>query len=85
MTSPVDIFDDDFELADRDQDLVRLYVQAGLSVDHLAYTKEFDTLYKRFQDQGHKQNKAQVFRRLLQLRKAGLLPRVSTSTVAASS
>lgn len=61
-----------------DDELIRAYLATGKSVDNLAYTVEFDDIiYKTLQDLGDKRTKADVFRRLLNLRKTGRLPRVA--------
>ena len=64
------------KLPDEDERLIKRYVLAGKSVDSLAYTSTFDDLYKDLQKAGDQRPKAEVFRRLLALRKAGQLPRI---------
>lgn len=60
-----------------DQLLIELYLRTGKPVDELAYTDEFDSIFDTLQKQGDSRTKAEVFRRLLNLRKAGRLPRVA--------
>lgn len=79
MTTPADIFTESYPLSDADRALARIYGEIGRSVDELAYTPEFDQLYQHYQDAGHQGSKHEVFRRLLTLRKAGLLPRLFRS------
>jgi hypothetical protein len=57
--------------------LIDLYLQKGRPVDELAYTNEFDMIYDALKCQGDTRTKSEVFRRLLNLRKAGQLPRVA--------
>ena len=64
------------DLPKADEDLIRAYREIGRSVDDLAYTAEFDRLYDVFVQAGHHMGKHEVFRRLLILRKSGLLPRM---------
>lgn len=71
-----DPFADRVELPTADLDLLRAYEQIGRSVDELAYTPDFDRLYELYLQHGHEAPKHEVFRRLLLLRKSGLLPRL---------
>jgi len=64
------------ELPEIDQRLLEHYARIGRSVDELAYTDEFDQLHGSLTAAGDTRSKAEVFRRLLNLRKAGRLPRV---------
>lgn len=79
-TQAVDPFSRRFELAQADQDLLRAYRMVNRFVDDLAYTSDFERLYQMYQDAGNHGSKHEVFRRLLTLRKAGLLPRLFTPT-----
>jgi hypothetical protein len=56
---------------------MREYERIGRPVDDLAYTEEFDRLYKSLEAVRESRSKAEVFRRLLNLRKSGRLPRVA--------
>jgi hypothetical protein len=69
-------FVEQIELPVADQDLIRAYRDVGRSVDDLAYTQDFDRLYQAYAGAGHRSEKHEVFRRLLILRKSGLLPRL---------
>lgn len=69
-------FIEDINLAQADADLILAYREIGRSVDDLAYTPEFDRLFDLYSQAGHAEDKHQVFRRLLILRKSGLLPRL---------
>jgi hypothetical protein len=80
MTTTNDFFTEDFDLSEEDRTLMRLYGDIGRSVDELAYTDDFDLLYQRYLDAGYSARKHEVFRRLLTLRKAGLLPRLFKHT-----
>lgn len=64
-------------LTPEDARLVELYRQVGRAADDLAYTEDFETFYEQLQQSGDTRSKAEVFRRLLNLRKAGRLPRFS--------
>ena len=60
-----------------DQLMLDLYVQRGIPADQLPYTEHFDWLYDRLQKAGDSRSRYEVYRRLLNLRKAGRLPRVA--------
>lgn len=66
---------------DEEQLLMDLYLETNRTVDSLAYTRDFDELYRKFSERypDDKWDKAAVFRKLLMLRKAGLLPRLFNS------
>lgn len=77
MTRAVDNpFQEEIELAKADRDLIQAYRTVSRSVDDLAYTPDFDRLYDIFLKSGNQLDKHEVFRRLLILRKSGLLPRL---------
>lgn len=67
------------KLSEADKALARIYEDVGRTVDELAYTPEFDELYRKYMDAGFNLKPHEVFRRLLVLRKAGLLPRLFRS------
>jgi hypothetical protein len=69
-------FQEEIELQKSDQDLIRAYRAVNRSVDDLAYTPDFDRVYDLFVQAGNQAEKHEVFRRLLILRKSGLLPRL---------
>lgn len=73
-------FAEEIDLPKADEDLIRAYREIGRSVDDLAYTPEFDRLVDLYARAGHPADKYQVFRRLLILRKSGLLPRLFRPT-----
>ena len=75
-----DEFVEQFELPKADQDLIRSYAAVGRTVDDLAYTDDFEHLYRLYTQSGHAAPKHEVFRRLLVLRKSGLLPRLFRPT-----
>lgn len=56
--------------------LMRLYAEIGVALDALPYTEQFDQLYERFLENYTNWSKADVFRRLTNLRKQGMLPRL---------
>ena len=61
---------DDYRLRDA-------YVKIGIPLDRLPYTPDFDRLYEEYTKAvKHKVPKAQVYRRLSNLRKCGQLPRL---------
>jgi hypothetical protein len=62
------------DLGEADDRLIAQYIKIGVAVDRLAYTDEFEQLFAAIVKQGEKRTRAEVFRRLLNLRKAGLLP-----------
>ncbi len=64
-------------LSEHDRMLVDLYTRAGRAADELAYTDEFERIYEQLKKAGDTRSKAEVFRRLLSLRKSGRLPRVA--------
>ncbi len=74
--SPKDIFNPT-PLPEPDQRLVERYLKSSRAVDDLAYTEEFDAIYKDLKKHGDPRTQAEIFRRLLNLRKAGLLPRIT--------
>jgi hypothetical protein len=77
MTRAVDNpFQEEIELGKPDRDLIQAYRTVNRSVDDLAYTPDFDRLYELFLKAGNQAEKHEVFRRLLILRKSGLLPRL---------
>jgi len=78
MTISNDIYNEK-PLSDIDELLIDLYVKTGRPVDRLAYSEDFDWIYKTLQEHGDKRTKGQVFRRLLNLRKAGWLPRLGAA------
>lgn len=77
-------FQEEIELEQSDRDLIQAYRTVNRSVDDLAYTGDFDHLYDLFRQAGNQGEKHEVFRRLLILRKSGLLPRLFRSTEAAT-
>ena len=68
-------------LSGEDQELVNAYVRIGKPLDQLAYTKEFDELVKMLNRPNTEDQKWLVYRRLLQLRKTGRLPRLAHANV----
>lgn len=74
--SPSDIFGPG-DLSEHDLLLIELYRKLGRPLDWLAYTEEFEQLYGQLQKAGDRRSQADVFRRLLNLRKSGRLPRVA--------
>lgn len=59
-----------------DRRLISLYLRFATPVDALAYSDTFEQMYLEMQREGDDRSKGDVFRRLLTLRKAGLLPRL---------
>lgn len=66
-------------LSEDDRRIIEAYIKTGVPVDFLAYTTEFDRLYEAVQAKGDTRSRAEVFRRLLNLRKRGQLPRMLRS------
>jgi len=78
MTKPEDIFKER-PLPEIDELLIELYIKTGKPVDYLAYSDEFEELYQTLLKHGEKRTRGQVFRRLLNLRKSGWLPRLGAA------
>ncbi len=59
--------------------LSELYLQRGIPLDRLAYTTDFDQIYEDVTSRREYSNltKADVFQKMLGLRKAGILPRIT--------
>jgi len=70
-------------LSDEDQRLVEAYRKAGKPLDWLAYSKEFEELARDVLGNPMEEDKAQLFRRLLNLRKRARLPRTVSADVPA--
>jgi hypothetical protein len=64
-------------LDEKDEELVRAYVDIGKPLDNLPYTDEFNRLVQRIKAGNTDPDKHAVFTRLLTLRKQGRLPRVT--------
>jgi hypothetical protein len=62
-------------LSQADEALINVYQQTGLTVDQLAYTAEFDRLCAQLGRNHTQDEKREIYRRLLTLRKQGRLPR----------
>lgn len=77
MTNKPDIFEP-HELPVHDQRLIKVYMQVGCPVDALAYSAAFDKLYNILTSKGETRGREELFRRLLNLRKAGRLPRLAS-------
>jgi hypothetical protein len=60
-----------------DQKLIAAYEQVGKPLDFLPYTEEFDRLVHKLRLNETDENKHEVFRRLLNLRKTARLPRAN--------
>jgi hypothetical protein len=73
---PGPFYEREDRLTELDIILIRAYRDVGVPVDWLPYTDEFDKIYDALKTVGDTRNKAQVFRRLLNLRKSGRLPPV---------
>lgn len=63
-----------------DEALIRLYGEQPTALDALPYTPEFEQLFQQYADRMHvpdnQQSRHDVLMRLLNLRKAGRLPRL---------
>jgi hypothetical protein len=75
---------DDFKwsappLTSEEDELIREYLANGTPVDALPYTGEFDALVQRLRLEPDEANKRLIFRKLLSLRKRGVLPRIYAS------
>jgi hypothetical protein len=69
------------DLTKSDHVLIQAYVAQGVPLDMLAYTDKFDVIFNAMVKGGYANDddKAIVFRRLLNLRKSGRLPRLDLS------
>ena len=74
--TPIDFFDPT-PLSELDRRLVECYLRSGRAVDELAYTSEFEAIFEQLVQSGDTRTRAEVFRRLLNLRKSGRLPRIA--------
>ena len=61
-------------LTPEDERLITAYQRAGRPLDDLAYTEEFERLCLEVGANQSRQDRHQVFKRLLTLRKSGRLP-----------
>ena len=72
-------FGSEHDLTKLDRLLIQAYVTQGVSLDALAYTDDFEAIYKKISAAGYTDDRAAAFRRLLNFRKAGQLPRLDFS------
>lgn len=79
ILTPTDPLFQESPLPAEDQLLIELYLRLGVPTDQLAYTDEFEALYKALEDAGDTRDRRMVYRRLLNLRKAGRLPRLEAA------
>lgn len=68
-----------------DEALISAYVAIGQSVDELPHTEAMTALVSRLDKDPTEASKHAVFKRLLRMRKMGVLPRISTSSSSTSS
>jgi len=65
---------------EEDEFLKELYKKSSVPVDQLAYTKDFEAIFQRFAERFDRpdsnEERREVLRRLMRLRKAGRLPRL---------
>ena len=80
-----DPFKERYEFSKTDEDLINAYRAVNRTVDDLAYTDDFERMYKIYQSAGHQESRHEVFRQLLLLRKSGLLPRLFRPAATSSS
>ncbi len=69
-------FVENIRLEKSDSDLIDAYTRVGRSVDDLAYTPDFEKLAELYHSAGNQGDNHHIFKRLLVLRKSGLLPRI---------
>ncbi len=74
------LFGDAAMLEDGDQHLIDAYVHHNRTLDDLPYTEEFEAVYAAA---GNRRSRRDVLSRLLNLRKAGRLPRIGKAKEAA--
>jgi hypothetical protein len=70
------IFSEAPALSAEDDALVKAYERSERTLDDLPYTHEFDQIYDAVEGSQKGKTKAEIFRRLHTLRKAGRLPRL---------
>jgi len=75
------IFKETPKLSEKDQALVRLYVEVGRPVDDLPYTAEFEKICQKIFGLTDNSTQRHAFDRLLRFRKSGRLPRVGRLNV----
>lgn len=68
---------------ERDASLVAAYLRAGRTLDDLAYTPEFETLFEAIGGQAAWKTRWAVLHRLQNLRKAGKLPKLGRAATSA--
>ena len=78
----IQLFADMPPLPDEDRVLVRFYVSNRMPVDILLNAPEFEDMVKQLREQGDRCSQKEISDRLLNLRKAGRLPRVASSSTA---
>ena len=85
-TTPTD-FGEDLSKDRLLQMLSDLYLEYGMPLDQMAYTETFDELHAKVVaiEAFATLTKADVYRRLLGMRKAGILPRIRTDRDSISS
>lgn len=71
-----DLFSDAPPLSKEDAALVAAYQKSQRTLDDLPYTEEFEQLYAEVGGEGSGRSRREVFRRLHNLRKAAMLPRL---------
>src|SRR5579862_2691589 len=71
-------------LAPEDEKLVAAYEKIGKPLDLLPFTDDFEKLMNELEQEATDEKKAEIFRRLLNLRKAGRLPRANSIIDAAA-
>jgi len=71
---PPEVFTKPSALSAEDERLIQLYEHIGRPLDDLPYTEDFERLYENRAD-SDKRTRQALFNRLLNLRKAGRLPR----------
>jgi len=64
-------------LDENDQRLVSEYLRAGIPTDRLVYSDAFNDLVERLKRGGDNRDKQELWQRLVNLRKAGRLPRLA--------
>lgn len=69
-------------LTDEDERLIRAYAHVGRPLDDLAYTEDFDKLLREAGIDEDDQERHRIFKRLLNLRKRGRLPRLPPRSIA---
>ncbi|HAI11123.1 MAG TPA: hypothetical protein DCM28_05420 [Phycisphaerales bacterium] len=83
MATTDNIWED--SLTEDDVNLIKAYVEIGKPVDALVYTEDFERLLDIVHEDHQLATKHKIFLRLLNLRKRGRLPRITSAMMKSAS